>query len=113
MRVLRQFVKPGHVVQICERTVPAFSGLEYIVLVDESLLDSEIFHGARLRDYSQALEARAKQFLDDAWIEQPMPGSSSSLRGDCCYRLASSFSEPRSRRISGSWKSVPFRLLQN
>ena len=75
MRVLRQFVKPGHVAQICERTVPAFSGLEYIVLVDESLLDSELFHGARLKDYSQALEARAKQFLDDAWIEQPVPGT--------------------------------------
>ena len=72
MRVLRQFVKPGHVAQICERTVPAFSGLEYIVLVDESLLDSELFHGARLKDYSRALEARVKRLHDDGWIEQRM-----------------------------------------
>lgn len=68
MRTLYRFEKPGgHWAEIRERKIAQFGGLEYIVFVDGSLLESEMFHGARLSSYPASLEARIKQFTDEGW----------------------------------------------
>ena len=68
MTVLHRFTKPGgHWAEIRERKVTAFRAIEYIVFVDGSLLESEMFHGARVADYPAALQARLKQFTDGGW----------------------------------------------
>lgn len=47
MRVLRRFTKPGHWAEIRERQVTMFNAIEFIVFVDDSLLESQMFHGGR------------------------------------------------------------------
>lgn len=48
MRVLHRFTKPGgHWAEIRERKVTTFRAIEYIVYVDGSLLESEMFHHGR------------------------------------------------------------------
>src|SRR5688500_14696255 len=70
MRVLHRFQKHGgHWAEIRERTVTTFKGIEFIVFVDGSLLESEMFHGERLADYPAALAARIQQFVDGGWSE--------------------------------------------
>lgn len=70
MRMLRRFTKPGHVAEIRERTVTQFHALEFLVFVDGGLNESQMFHGARLADYPNELEARVKQFVDGGWLEE-------------------------------------------
>lgn len=71
MRVLRRFTKPGgHVAEICERTVTQFRAIEFIVFVDGSLSESQMFHGDRLDAYARELEARVRQFVDGGWAEE-------------------------------------------
>jgi hypothetical protein len=69
-RVVRRFVKPGHVAEIHERTVTSFNALEFIVFIDGCLRYSELFHGKRLADYRSTLNARLMQFTAKGWIEQ-------------------------------------------
>ncbi len=69
-RLLRRFVKPGHVAEIRERTVTAFNGIEYVVSIDGVLLDSQLFHGARRASYDGALRDRISQLVDSGWVEQ-------------------------------------------
>jgi hypothetical protein len=69
-RVLYRFTKPGgHWAEIRERKVTTFRAIEYIVLVDGSLLESELFHNGREAEYPKALEARIKQFIDGGWLQ--------------------------------------------
>ena len=69
MRVLHRFTKPGgHWAEIRERKVTTFRAIEYIVFVDGSLLESELFHNGREAEYPKALEARIKQFIDGGWV---------------------------------------------
>lgn len=70
MRVLHRFTKPGHVAEIRERKVTTFRAIEFMVYVDGSLLESELFHGARLPAYPAAIEARIKQFTDGGWTQE-------------------------------------------
>ena len=57
--LLYRFTKPGgHCAEIRERKVAMFGGLEYLVFVDGSFLESQLFHGARLPAFPEALEAR-------------------------------------------------------
>ena len=70
-RLVRQFSKGSRVAEIRERTVSTFQAIEFIVFIDGSLLESQMFHGRRLEEYGPALEVRAKQLTDDGWIEQP------------------------------------------
>lgn len=68
VRTLYRFEKPGgHWAEIRERTIAQFAGLEYIVFVDGSLLESELFHSERVAAYPAALETRIKQFTDGGW----------------------------------------------
>lgn len=68
-RTLYRFEKPGgHWAEIRERKIAPFGGLEYIVYMDGSLLDSELFHGARIAEYPAGLAARIKQFTDGGWV---------------------------------------------
>lgn len=71
MRVLHRFTKPGHSAEIRERTVTQFAGLEFIVFLDGSLLESQLFHGARLAEYPNELQMRIRQFTDGGWSESP------------------------------------------
>lgn len=73
MRVLHRFTKPGgHWAEIRERKVTTFRAIEYIVFVDGSLLESQLFHHGREAQYPAALEARIKQFIDNGWTETPV-----------------------------------------
>jgi hypothetical protein len=56
--------------------VSSFQAIEFMVLIDGSLLESQMFHGRRLEEYAPALEARAKQLTDDGWLEQRVLGGS-------------------------------------
>ena len=70
MRTLHRFTKPGgHVAEIRERTVTAFKALEWIVFIDGSLTESQMFHGSRLDRYQPELEIRIAQFTDGGWVE--------------------------------------------
>ena len=78
MRVLHRFTKPGgHWAEIRERKVTTFRAIEYIVFVDGSLLESELFHGGREAEYPAALEARIQQFIDGGWTETPIDAAPS------------------------------------
>src|SRR5688572_22849967 len=73
MRVLHRFTKHGgHWAEIRERSVTTFRGIEFMVFMDGSLLDSEMFHGQRLAEYPSALAARIRQFVVGGWIEVPL-----------------------------------------
>lgn len=77
-RILMRFAKAGRVAEIRERTVASFKAIEFIVYVDGALLESQMFHEARLEAYVPALAERAKQFTDHGWFEQavtPRPAS--------------------------------------
>jgi hypothetical protein len=71
-RVVRRFVKSGHVIEFHERTVTAFKAIEFIVFVDGEVRCSELFHGSRLPEYPSVLETRAKQLAENGWVEQPL-----------------------------------------
>lgn len=71
-RLLRRFTKADRVAEIRERTGTSFKAIEFMVLVDGSLLESQMFHGRRLEEYAPALEVRANQLTDDGWLEQPV-----------------------------------------
>ena len=68
-RLVKQFTKGSHVAEIRERTVSTFQAIEFIVFIDGSLLESQMFHGRRVEEYAPALEVRAKQFTGDGWLE--------------------------------------------
>ena len=64
VRVLHRFTKPGgHVAEIRERTVTSFKALEWLVFIDGSLTESQMFHAARLDRYQPELELRIAQFV--------------------------------------------------
>ena len=68
-RLVRKFTKRSRVAEICERKVSSYQAIEFIVFIDGSLLESQMFHGRRLEEYARALEVRANQFTDDGWLE--------------------------------------------
>ena len=72
MRALHHFTKPGgHWAEIRERKVTTFKAIEYVVFVDGSLLESQLFHNGREVEYPKELAARIKQFTDNGWTEVP------------------------------------------
>ena len=74
MRTLYRFEKPGgHWAEIRERKVSRFNGLEFIVFMDGSLLESELFHHGREAQYPAALQARIQQFFDGDWQQVRTP----------------------------------------
>jgi len=72
IRTLRRFTKPRHVAEIRERVFARFRGLEFLVFVDGSLIESQLFHGTREGFYAGALAARIA-FTDGGWVEAPVP----------------------------------------
>ena len=72
-RLVKQFTKGSRVAEIRERAVSTLQAIEFIVFIDGSLLESQMFHGRRLEEYAPAVEVRAKQLTDDGWVEQPVP----------------------------------------
>ena len=74
-RLVRQFTKGSRVAEIRERTVSSFQAIEFIVFIDGSLLESQMFHGHRLSEYAPAIESRAKQFTEGGWVELPVEAS--------------------------------------
>ena len=80
MLLLHRFTRPGgHWAEIRERNVAAFRAIEYIVFVDGSLLESELFHNGRETEYPKALEARIKQFTDGGWLSVRVPDAPAVL----------------------------------
>ena len=71
-RLIHRFLKAGRVVEIHERTVMSFKAIEFVILIDSTLRESQMFHGRRLQDYAPALAMRVKQLTELGWIEQPL-----------------------------------------
>jgi len=70
-RVLHRFTKPGgHWAEIRERKVIPILGIEFIVFMDGSLLDSQLFYNGREPLYPAALQARIDDLLEGGWIEE-------------------------------------------
>jgi hypothetical protein len=68
-----RFTKPGHWAEIRERKVTQFRGIEFLVFVDGSLLESQMFHNGREVEYPGAIEERLRQFIDGGWTETIRP----------------------------------------
>jgi hypothetical protein len=73
-RVLHRFTREGHVAEIRERTVTQFHAIEFLVFVDGSLIESQLFHNGREAAYPAELETRVKQFVDDGWTTKGTNG---------------------------------------
>jgi hypothetical protein len=71
MRVIRRFRKPSHVAEIRERKVTTFRALEWLLFVDGSLLESRMYHGARLRAYPDEIDECCASMRKDGWVEDP------------------------------------------
>lgn len=71
MRLVRRYLKPGHVAEIRERTVVQISGFEFFVFINGTLIESQLFHGERLGSYADELQACCAQFRAGGWIEDP------------------------------------------
>jgi hypothetical protein len=54
--------------EIRERTVTAFNALEWLVFVDGSLIEGQMFDGARLDRYQPDLDIRVAQFSGGGWV---------------------------------------------
>ena len=72
MRLIRRFAKAGRVVEIHERTVVPLKAVEFVILLDNTLRESQMFHGRRLQEYAPALAMRVRQLTDLGWIEQSL-----------------------------------------
>jgi hypothetical protein len=72
MRLVRRFAKAGRIVEIHERTVMSLEAVEFVILIDSTLRESQMFHGHRLEEYATALAVRVKQLTDSGWMEQPI-----------------------------------------
>lgn len=73
MTVLHRFTKPGHWAEIRERKVTQFYAIEFLVFVDGSLLESQMFHGARIAEYPAQLHDRIARYLERGWSDEPLP----------------------------------------
>ena len=69
-RVLRRFMKGGRVAEIHERNLTSFTAVEFMILIDGALRESQMLHGRRLQEYAPALAMRVKQLTDLGWIEE-------------------------------------------
>jgi len=70
-RVIRRFCKPAHVAEIRERKVTTFRALEWLLFVDGQLLETRLYHGARLRAYAGELDECTVDLQKNGWIEDP------------------------------------------
>jgi hypothetical protein len=67
-RVIRRVRKPhGHVAEIRERTITQFQAIEWTLFVDGSLLETRMYHGARLPNYGHDLSELRTQLQHDGW----------------------------------------------
>ena len=55
--------------EIHERTVISLNAVEFVIMVDSTLRESQMFHGRRLQEYAPALAMRVNQLTDLGWIE--------------------------------------------
>ena len=77
MRVLHRFTKPdNHWAEIRERKVTQFRAIEFLVFVDGSLLESQMFHNGREVEYPAAMRVRIQQFVENGWTESAVSGQS-------------------------------------
>ena len=68
LTIIARFEKDGHRAEIAERTVTMFAAFDLLVFVDGSLIESQLFHGARVIEYTEALQARIRQFTEGGWL---------------------------------------------
>ena len=71
MRLVRRYLKPGHVAEIRERTVVQIRAFEFFVFVNGNLIEIQLFQGDRLGSYAVELQACCAQFRDSGWVEDP------------------------------------------
>jgi hypothetical protein len=71
MRLVRRYLKPGQVAEIRERTVVQINAFEFLVFINGSLIESQLFYGDRLGSYRDELQACCAEFRDGGWIEDP------------------------------------------
>ena len=69
LRIVRRFLKPSQVAEIRERTVSQVRGFEFLVFINGSLIESQVFCGDRLGMYAHELQACCAQFQETGWME--------------------------------------------
>jgi hypothetical protein len=69
MRVLHRFTKPGgHVAEIRERRIISFEALEWMEFIDGNLIETRMYHGARVPAYARELQERVGLLVDGGWV---------------------------------------------
>ena len=71
LRLVYRFLRPGHVAEIRERTVSQIRGFEFLVFINGSLIESQMFHDDRIGMYAHELQACCARFRDGGWMEDP------------------------------------------
>ncbi len=68
-RAIYRFIKGAERAEIRERTPRGLEGIEWLAFIGESLLESRLYHGARLASFAQELEERRAAFVAEGWTE--------------------------------------------
>ena len=72
-RVIRRFTRrSGAVAEVRERQVTQFGALEWLLFVDNVLVETRLYHGARLEAYASELDQVANEMTVDGWHEVPV-----------------------------------------
>jgi hypothetical protein len=70
-RVIARFTKPnGRVAELRERKVTQFAAIEWMLFIDGSMIESRMYHGARLTAYPDELNEVRVDLASGGWIEQ-------------------------------------------
>lgn len=68
MRALHRFTKPGgHVAEIRGHRITSFEALEWMEFIDDNLIESRMYHGARVPFYGLELHERVELLTAQGW----------------------------------------------
>ncbi|CAB4177480.1 hypothetical protein UFOVP998_60 [uncultured Caudovirales phage] len=78
MRVISRFHKPGRVAEIRERRVTTLHAIEWLLFVEDNLIETRLYHGARLAAYAGELEDVREGLRSKGWAEDLSARASNS-----------------------------------
>src|SRR5688572_17515959 len=69
MRVIRHFSKDEHVVELRERKVTQWAAIEWLLFVDDVLIESRMYHGDGVQRYAHELSEVIENLRSAGWQE--------------------------------------------